>query len=358
MDRKVFMAFLLSLAVVGLIVLALTVFRPFLMAFMWAGVLATVSYPAHHQLLHLLKGHKTITALVMTMLVLFLIIVPVLFVASLFYQQAADIVDVLQTGDVPTTVEEIERHAFVQKAAAWVKDLTGNQVDLSDEIQKAAKKIAPFVAQGAADVGAFLFGILANLFFTVLALFYFYRDGDKLMTVLRELAPLRDSDRDAIFGDIQAAINASVRGGLLTALSQGALGFIIFFILGVEEPVLWATVMTISSFVPLIGTALVWLPMAAWFALDGQLDKGLVLVGYGVLVIGMADNFLRPILVGRHMEANPLLLFFGVLGGIAAFGFVGLVLGPVVVAFLTVTTRLFRREFTSVEEAAAPAESG
>ena len=328
------------------------------MAFMWAGVLATVSYPAHQQLLGLLRGHKTITALIMTALVLFLIIVPILFVASLFYQQAADIVTVLQSGDVPTTVEEIERHRLVQKAAAWVKDLTGNQIDLSDEIQKGAKKIAPFVARGAADVGAFLFGVLANLVFTLLALFYFYRDGDRLMTVLRELAPLRDSDRDAIFGDIQAAINASVRGGLLTAVSQGALGFIIFFILGVEEPVLWATVLTISSFVPLIGTALVWLPIAAWFMLEGQLDKGLILIGYGVLVIGMADNFLRPILVGRHMEAHPLLLFFGVLGGIVAFGFVGLVLGPVVVAFLTVTTRLFRREFTSPEETAAETEPG
>ena len=328
------------------------------MAFMWAGVLATVSYPAHQPLLDLLRGHRTTTALIMTALVLFLIIVPVLFVASLFYQQAADIVTVLQTGDVPTTVEEVERHPLVRRAATWVKDLTGNQIDLSDEIQKGAKKIAPFVARGAADVGAFLFGVLANLVFTLLALFYFYRDGDRLMTVLRELAPLRDSDRDAIFGDIQAAINASVRGGLLTAVSQGALGFIIFFILGVEEPVLWATVMTISSFVPLIGTALVWAPMAAWFALDGQLDKGLVLVGYGVLVIGMADNFLRPLLVGRHMEAHPLLLFFGVLGGIAAFGFVGIILGPVVVAFLTVTTRLFRREFTSPEETDAQAESG
>jgi len=202
-------------------------------------------------------------------------------------------------------------------------------------------------AEAVSNVVQFLFGLLAGIFFVTLSIFFFYRDGPAVTRALRELLPMADADRDAILGDIQGAINAAVRGGLVTALAQGVLGFIILFILGIEKPVLLACAMALASLIPLVGTAVIWGPIAIWLAIDGELMKALILVGYGVLVIGMADNFLRPMLVGRHMEAHPLLLFFGTLGGIALFGFAGIVLGPVVVALLNVTVRLFRREFAA-----------
>jgi predicted PurR-regulated permease PerM len=204
----------------------------------------------------------------------------------------------------------------------------------------------------------FLFGLLAGIFFVTLAIFYFYRDGPKVVKVMRELIPLSEADRDTVFGDIHGAIIAAVRGGLVTALLQGVLGFIIYFILGLEQPVLAAAITALASFIPLVGTALIWIPIALWFVINGETGKALILASYGVVVIASSDNLLRPILVGQHMEAHPLLLFFGILGGIATFGFAGIVLGPVAVAFINVTAKLLRREFKRSEdakEAPAPA---
>ena len=213
------------------------------------------------------------------------------------------------------------------------------------------------VANVARDVVKFLFGLMAGIFFVTLSIFYFYRDGPKVVKVMRELVPLSEADRDTVFGDIHGAIIAAVRGGLVTALVQGVLGFIIYLILGLRQPVLWASITALASFIPLIGTALIWVPIALWFVVDGEVGKALILAGYGVVVIASSDNLLRPILVGRHMEAHPLLLFFGILGGIATFGFAGIVLGPVAVAFINVTSRLLRREFQRTDDGAegAPA---
>jgi len=235
---------------------------------------------------------------------------------------------------------------LVRQVFATIKDFVGREIS-RDEVTDFAKDLLMPAAEAVSNVVQFLFGLLAGIFFVTLSIFFFFRDGPAAARVIRELIPMSEADRDTILGDIQGAINAAVRGGLVTALVQGVLGFIILFILGIEKPVLLACAMALASLIPLVGTAVVWGPIAIWLAIDGEIMKALILVGYGVLVIGMADNFLRPMLVGRHMEAHPLLLFFGTLGGIALFGFAGIVLGPVVVALLNVTVRLFRREFAA-----------
>jgi predicted PurR-regulated permease PerM len=182
----------------------------------------------------------------------------------------------------------------------------------------------------------------------LLALFFFYRDGPAIVRGFRELIPMTDEDRNEILDDINGAIQASVRGGLLVALVQGILGFAILFALGVSRPALGAAAMALASFIPLVGTTTIWAPIAAYlYFVDGETVRGLVLAGYGAIVIGGADNLVRPLFLGRHMEAHPLLLFLGVIGGIVLFGFAGIVLGPILVAFLNVAARLLRRRFAA-----------
>ncbi|MGH7163304.1 MAG: AI-2E family transporter [Planctomycetota bacterium] len=352
MDRKVFMSILLSVVVVGLIVLTFSIFRPFLLSMLWAAALAIVSYGTYEKLRAKLGGRKTPAAAAMSALVFLVVLGPVLLLVAIFVRDAVALLGDATSANVDATLRQIEENSLARKALGWAERIAGEPVDLRATLNSLRELVEPLVAAKVAqDVGTFLLGLLANLFFILLSIFYFYRDGPAAVRALRELLPLHDVDRDAILADVRAAIVASVRGGLVTAIAQGFLGFIILFILAVPQPVLWSSAMAVASLVPLVGTAVVWVPMAGLFAIRGEMEKGLVLAGYGLLVIGTADNFLRPLLVGRHMEAHPLQLFFGILGGIALFGFAGIILGPVCVAFLTVAMRIFRREFRA---AAAP----
>jgi predicted PurR-regulated permease PerM len=344
MDRKVFTAILLAVIVVGLVCLAFALFSPFLLALLWAAVLAVVCYDAYAQLVRLLRGHRRTAAAIMTTLVLLLIIGPFVALILLVVEDVVELAEDLKPENLKPRVQSVMEQPLVKRAVAWIHDFVGKDISKEDVAGFAEKLLMPAVG-AVSDVVQFLFRLLAGIFFVTLSIFFFFRDGPAAARAIRELIPMSDADRDAIIGDIQGAINAAVRGGLVTALVQGVLGFIILFILGIQKPVLLACAMALASLIPLVGTAVVWGPIAIWLAIDGQIVKALILVGYGVLVIGMADNFLRPLLVGRHMEAHPLLLFFGTLGGIALFGFAGIVLGPVVVALLNVTVRLFRREF-------------
>ncbi|MHC4818639.1 MAG: AI-2E family transporter [Planctomycetota bacterium] len=321
-------------------------FSPFLLALLWAAVLAVVCYGAYARLARLLRGHRRTAAAIMTLAVLLLIIGP--FVALLLnvVEDVVALAEDLKAENIKPRVAAIMDQPLVKRALAMVRDFVGKEIS-KDEVGDFAKDLLMPAVDALSNVVQFLFRLAAGIFFVTLSVFFFFRDGPAAARVIRELIPMSEADRDTILGDIQGAINAAVRGGLVTALVQGVLGFIILFILGIEKPILLACAMALASLIPLVGTAVIWGPIAIWFAIDGELVKALILVGYGVLVIGMADNFLRPMLVGRHMEAHPLLLFFGTLGGIALFGFAGIVLGPVVVALLNVTVRLFRREFAA-----------
>jgi len=334
---------------VGLALLAFFIFQPFLLALLWGAVLATVTAEAYTRLLRRCKGRRTLASVLMTLLVMVLIIAPFLFVSLVFASEVQDMAAEAGTGTTAERLEKLQSHPLVQKVLRWAEDFTGERIELEELVENLRATIQPHVARAATDAVGFLVSFLANLFFVLLSLFYFYRDGPGMVEGLRGLLPLHRDDREAILGEIHQAIVASVRGGLVTALAQGFLGFVILLVLGVRQPVLWAAVMAVASLIPLVGTALVWVPMAGIFLLQGEAGKAFLLLGYGVLVISMADNFLRPILVGRHMEVNALLLFFGILGGIAAFGFIGIVLGPVAVAFLNVAARLFRREFRAID---------
>ena len=339
--------------VVGLVVLAVLVFQPFLLALLWAGAIALVSHRAYEKLATWMKGRRNFAALVMTVAVLILILGPFFTLSVYFFEDTINVVQNVRAGGLRNAME----HPWVKWALSTAEQWTGKEVDpgfVKSLVAGKIEEIAAPLVKGAREAFLFMLRLLASLAFVGLSIFYLYRDGPDVVRVLRELLPMSEEDRDLIFNDIGNAVNAAVRGGLLTALVQGVLGLIIMFILGIEQPILWAAVMALTSFVPLVGTAIVWVPMAGFLALNGEVAKAIVLAGYGVVVIASSDNLLRPLLVGQHMHAHPLLLFFGILGGIALFGFAGIILGPVLVAFLGVSARLLRREFAT---AASPPSS-
>jgi len=295
----------------------------------------------------------------MTLLVLVLIITPFAYLAAKVVVEAHEfVIRTIPKIEAMVEAEHADETSQLAQLETWLEGkLQTEDVDLRAILPKVVEKIGMRPATAAVgvarDVLTGFVSMLATLFFLVLSLFYLYRDGPLMVHVTRELIPLKPSDRKLVLDEMRDAVNAAVRGGLVTAVIQGTLGGIILAILGVESPIFWAAVMALASLIPVAGTALVWAPIALFLFWSGEPWKAAILVGYGVVIIGSADNLLRPILVGQHMKAHSLLLFFGIIGSIMLFGFKGIVLGPIVVAALTATTTLFRREFTRAQDDAA-----
>jgi predicted PurR-regulated permease PerM len=341
------MAILLSVVVVALVYLAFRLFEPFLLSILWAAVLAAVTYNGQARLAAWLGGRRGIASLLMTVLVAVLIVAPFVILIVVL---VGDVVAWVDSGGLNDTLKHVLESSSAVKVRAWIEAKL-HEPATAEKVAAIAREKLMSVAEGALGAANFFLGLLSGVVMMLLCLFFFYRDGPGIISGFRGLIPLADDDRNEILDDINGAIQASVRGGLLVALVQGILGFVILLILGVGKPAMGAAAMALASFNPLVGTAMIWVPIAGYlFFFAGEPVRGAVLAAYGAIVIGGADNLVRPLFLGRHMEAHPLMLFLGVLGGIALFGFAGIVLGPIVVAFLNVATRLLRRRFTAPEE--------
>jgi predicted PurR-regulated permease PerM len=186
-------------------------------------------------------------------------------------------------------------------------------------------------------------GFLMNMGFVSFTMFYLFLDGDKAVRVLREWLPLDPKDSHALVHRCGEIISASVYGVVVLAAIQGTLGGLMFWWLGLPSPLLWGLVMILMATIPMLGTFVVWVPAAIYLAVTGHLIKAAILTFWGAVVIGMADNLLRPRLVGEKTKMHDLLIFFAVLGGLQAFGVLGILMGPVVLAVAITLLETFRR---------------
>lgn len=206
-----------------------------------------------------------------------------------------------------------------------------------------------FFAAHAFNVGQNTFDFIVSFFIMLYLLFFLLRDGSELSKNIRDAIPLQEELQRNLSSKFTNVIRATVKGNIVVAILQGALGGLIFWFLGIHAPVLWAVVMAFLSLLPAVGTALIWLPVAIYFLVTGATWKGVVLIAYGVLVIGLVDNILRPILVGKDTKMPDYVVLISTLGGMAIFGLNGFVIGPVIAAMfmavwdIVATSRAARR---------------
>jgi predicted PurR-regulated permease PerM len=207
-----------------------------------------------------------------------------------------------------------------------------------------------FVATKAFDIGQNTFDLAVNLCIVLYLLFFFVRDGDDLARRIRTAVPLRPNQQRELFDLFTTVTRATVKGNVVIAIVQGVLGGLIFWILNVHAPVLWAVVMALFSLLPAIGTALIWLPVAIYFLVTGAIWQGIVLIAFGVLVIGLVDNLLRPILVGKDTKMPDYVVLISTLGGMAIFGLNGFVIGPLIAAMFMAVWEIFATSRADVRD--------
>jgi predicted PurR-regulated permease PerM len=188
------------------------------------------------------------------------------------------------------------------------------------------------IAERGGTVAQNVLGVTIDMLITILASFYLFRDGSAVMKLVRDVLPLEPDYRERLFAITENVLFASVLSSFAVAAVQGALGGVTFWIVGIPAPVMWGLLMMLAAFIPIVGAALVWGPAALYFVLSGDYVRAGILVFVGIFVVGTVDNVLRPILISGRVELNGLLVLISVVGGIGAFGLLGIVLGPVLIA--------------------------
>ncbi len=315
-------------ATAGSLYLCWLVARPFWAVITWAVALAVVAYPWSRWLARRLPpGAAALIAVVSVAIVL---LVPVVFLARQLFQETSQSLEslgpALSSDEIRSKLQSLP---LLSKIAEWL--------DLSLNLDDAARRAAGAVAgQASAFLGNSIW-LITQLFLTMLTLFYFFRDGQRLLDSLRRLIPLSESETSSIFQRVSHTINTCLYSSVIVKLVQGFLGGVMFWILGLPAPVLFGAAMALLAALPLVGTGLVWGPAAIYLASSGSWGRAITLAIWGMLVVGSIDNVLYPILVAGELPFHPLAVFFSILGGLIAFGLPGVVLGPVI---LVVTAAL------------------
>jgi predicted PurR-regulated permease PerM len=267
-------------------------------------------------------------------LVLLIVVLPITLLTLSLAREGAHVYEKIQSGDldIGTQFQKI-----FDSMPGWATDwlnrfgLTSFS-DLKVKLAEGISKTSKVVVQQAINVGQSTFTFLLNLFVMLYLLFFLLRDGDSLLHEIRRAVPLRPETTDALIQRFDVVVRATVKGNMIVALIQGGLGGIIFWILGIQGPVLWGAIMALLSLLPAVGPALIWLPVAIYLIATGGVARGIILIVFGAFVIGLVDNLVRPMLVGKDTKMPDYLILISTLGGIAVFGINGFVIGPLIAA--------------------------
>ncbi|WP_312993559.1 AI-2E family transporter [Achromobacter animicus] len=332
---------------------------PFYGAVFWGTILAILFAPLQRRLVVRIGGRRNLAALITLLLVLLLVILPLVVISGSLVSEGASLYQSIKSG-------QINFGAYFQQAmdalppsvhALLARFDLADIASLQDKLSAGAMQASQFLATQALNIGQDTFQFVVSFGIMLYLLFFLLRDGPQLSARLRRAVPLSDMHKQHLFRKFTTVVRATVKGNVAVAAAQGALGGIIFSILSIQGALLWGVIMAFLSLLPAIGAGLIWAPVAVYFLLTGAVVKGAVLIAFGVLVIGMVDNILRPILVGKDTKMPDYVILISTLGGMALFGLNGFVIGPLIAALFMASWDLFSpaaSDPTVVPAASAP----
>jgi predicted PurR-regulated permease PerM len=335
-----------ALVVVIVLWLLYRIYRPLAHPLLWAVALATLVYPAHVRVVRWVGGRATLAALLSTIVWIAVIVVPGILVVNQLVHEARDLWPRLSAPLTPT---------LFQKAADWVHESpvrrlvhllfelpdTASAAALEERFKAGVDSLAAFMVTALRQFTLGAPGTIVRISATVVAFFFFLRQGPRWLAGLREVLPLQAGLSSTLFDTVALSIKTVFRGVLLTAAAQASLATAGYVIAGAPVPVLLGFLTFITSLLPFVGAAAVWVPTALGLFLVDRTGSAIFLTLYGTLVVSLVDNFLRPLLIGQGMQLPLLWLFLAILGGLQSFGFLGLLLGPATLALTLACVRIY-----------------
>ena len=322
-----------------------SIFKPVLASIIWGAVLAGIFYPLNAVFIRR-RLRDNLRATIMCIIVVAVIIVPAVFLTiGLIGEASSSLPKLRQAIDEGQLDFLLKPHTY-----GWnekLKDFLGDYVDASNLdiesiIVNNVQRLSTFLLQQFSNlVGNFSLAIV-SFAFAVLSMFFFFRDGDRLVVRLKDLLPMSEDLKQNLTRRLKEVIEASIYGQVLVAAIQGVLGGLIFWTTGLPSPIFWGTVMAMLSLIPIVGPYLVYLPAGVILIVSGSWIRGVIVLALGLVVVSQSDNILRPMIVSNRTKIPTLALFFSILGGIKLFGLLGIILGPVVVSIIFTLIEVYR----------------
>lgn len=338
LHHKVFLL-ILALVTVAFIWLLL----PFYGAVFWGTILAIIFLPLHRKLLTKFKQRDTLAALTTLLIILLMVILPMAMLTAALVREGSMVYQQISSGNLnfgayfTQAVNALPESVRSLLARFDITDIGSLQNKLSD----GAVQGSQFVASQAISIGSNTFQFVISFGIMLYLLFFLLRDGAHIGRKIRQAIPLADEHKQHLLRKFVTVARATVKGNIVVALTQGILGGIAFWFLGIQGALLWAVLMAFLSLLPAVGAGLIWGPVAIYYLLTGEIIAGIGLIAYGILVIGLVDNVLRPILVGKDTKMPDYVVLISTLGGMALFGINGFVIGPLIAALFMAAWDLF-----------------
>lgn len=334
---KTLLAFSISVLFMYLL---FSILSPFLGVLVWAGAIGVITFPLYEKLLARCRGREIIAAALMTTAVVLALVIPLLGLIFTLSREAAFAYQYLErasSGSSGFALTDILNHPLLAIVQEKAKPFTGSlNVELNEMVLPAIKKgVASILNYSTGIVKNFL-GLVFKLVLMLITLFFIYKDGMQFLQRFWLVVSISENLKTTIGETVTRVLGAVMYGVILTCLVQGTLGGLGFWAAGLPSPFLFGTLMAICAPIPLIGTALIWLPGSIYLLMLGQTLHGLLLIAWGLLVVSGIDNIIRPLFISGKAKLPILVIVFGVLGGILAFGLSGLVAGPVILAIIMV----------------------
>ncbi|MEW6571366.1 MAG: AI-2E family transporter [Nitrospirota bacterium] len=314
---------------------------PFLNPIAWAIVFSIVFYPVYVFLLRYVK-FRTVASAVTLLIIIAIILGPFTYLSFILVEEIRDFVENINAGSIDS-LRNFFNDSRISKLVEKVQTYTGMEAinigdTITDNIRQVGKGITGRIKSAITDIA----GVVLNFIFMLFAIFFFLRDGPDFLTRVRDYLPFSEDDKNRLICKVKDMIISTVYGGVVVAIVQGAIGGTTFFFLGIKSPVLWGASISVMSFLPFLGTFSVWGPMTVYLLVTGNYAQGIILLFVGSLGISMVDNILKPIIISGRTKMPTLAVFFSVLGGIKLFGFIGFIMGPLVLALFISVFEIFR----------------
>lgn len=316
---------------------------PYYGAVFWGAILAISFMPLHRRLLALLPGRPNSSALLTVLLVLVLVILPLTLLTGSLLQEGSNLYKRIESG-------ELNLGSYFEQIVAALPPSLHNTLEqfgltdlfsIQEKLSAGALQGSKFLASQAVNIGQNTAQFLISLGIMLYLLFFLLRDGAPLARRITTVIPLSAEHKQLLLHKFVTVVRATLKGNIVVAATQGALGGLIFWILGIEGALLWGVIMALLSLLPAVGAAIIWLPVAAYFLVTGEVWLGIILILYGVLVIGLVDNILRPLLVGKDTKMPDYVVLISTIGGLTVFGLNGFVIGPLIAALFIAVWDLF-----------------
>jgi predicted PurR-regulated permease PerM len=332
------------------------IFLPFLQPIALAVVLSTLCYPVYQWVERKLKQRRNLASLLTCVLVMAVIVLPLLGLLGALAAEVAQVYGRLQDqveGKSVDDLRELTDGPYVRMVLDWVGQYVDlSQVDFVGGLASALREVSVFLLRHSTTLLGGAFEVVGKFFLMVATMFFLFRDGARFVDEFSSLSPLSKQYEAAITNKFREVTRATILGSLATAVAQGLAGGLVFLLLGIDNIIFWSSSMALFSLVPVVGTAIIWVPWVIYFLLTGSIVKAIILAVAASLFVGMIDNVIRPLFIEGRAGMHTLLVFFSLMGGVSYFGMSGLLFGPILVALFLTFVELFRLEFK--EELAKP----